>query len=64
MRLGTLLLTGAALVGPSLLAQGHASLPWERLLPLDWQVGPGPVRNEGPGGSGGLHRPPGGKAHR
>ena len=50
MRLGTLLLTGAALVGPSLLAQGHASLPWERLPPLDWQVGPGPVRNEGPGG--------------
>lgn len=37
MRLGTFLLT--ALLGPGLLAQGHPRLPWEGLLPLEWQSG-------------------------
>ena len=46
MRLGTLLLTGAALAVSSLSAQGHPSLSWERISPLDWQAGPGPVRVE------------------
>ncbi len=41
MRLGALLLIGAALAAPSLAAQGHQALPWERLPPLDWQVGSG-----------------------
>lgn len=39
MRLGTLLLTVAALSAPSLAAQGRPRLPWERLQPLDWQAG-------------------------
>jgi hypothetical protein len=47
VRLGALLLTGAAaLAAPSLAAQGHQSLPWERVSPLDWQVGSGSVRVE------------------
>ncbi len=48
MRLGTLLLTVAALAAPSLAAQGHQALAWERVSPLDWQVGSGPVRVETP----------------
>ncbi|MDP1831020.1 MAG: hypothetical protein Q8K67_03095 [Geothrix sp.] len=39
MRLGALLLTGAALTAPSLVAQGRPFLPWERMSPLDWQAG-------------------------
>ena len=38
MRLGTLLLTGAALSASSLVAQARQPLAWERLAPLDWQV--------------------------
>ena len=38
MRLGALLLTGAALTAPALSAQGHQVLPWERTLPLEWQA--------------------------
>ena len=57
MRLGTLLLTGAALAAQGLIAQGHPALSWERVSPLDWQVGPGsppantladPVASTGP----------------
>jgi hypothetical protein len=39
VRLGTLLLTGAALLASSLAAQGRKPLAWERIAPLDWQVG-------------------------
>lgn len=38
MRLGTLLLIGAALVAPCLQAQGRPRLPWEVIQPLGWQV--------------------------
>ena len=38
MRLGALLLTGAALVASALAAQGRPGLAWERQPPLDWQV--------------------------
>jgi hypothetical protein len=50
VRLGTLLLTLAALAAPSLLAQGRPPLPWEHLAPLDWQPGarPGDEPAEGP----------------
>lgn len=48
MRLGAFLLMGAALAASSLAAQGHQALPWERLAPLDWQVGSGPGRAEAP----------------
>lgn len=48
MRLGAFLLTGAALTAPPLAAQGHPTLPWERISPLDWQAGPGAVRAEKP----------------
>lgn len=48
MRLGALLLTGAALAASCLAAQGHLTLPWERLSPLDWQVGSGSGRVETP----------------
>jgi hypothetical protein len=48
VRLGALLLISAALAASSLAAQGHPALPWERLSPLDWQVGSGPVRVETP----------------
>lgn len=44
MRLGTLLLIGAALGAPGLAAQGHPVLAWERASPLDWQAGPGSTR--------------------
>lgn len=39
MRLGTFLLMAAALLTPDLAAQGRPQLPWEGLLPLDWQSG-------------------------
>lgn len=39
MRLGTLVLIGAALGGVSLAAQVRQPLPWERLAPLDWHAG-------------------------
>lgn len=39
MRLGTLLLMGAALAASHLVAQGRPSLAWEKSLPLDWQSG-------------------------
>ena len=42
MRLGTLLLTGATLLASCLAAQGRKPLPWERIAPLDWQVGTRP----------------------
>jgi hypothetical protein len=48
VRLGALLLTGAALVAPSLAAQGHPSLAWERASPLDWQAGSGSTRAQAP----------------
>jgi hypothetical protein len=48
VRLGTLLLSGAALAASSLAAQGHRSLPWERISPLDWQAGSGSTRMETP----------------
>ena len=38
MRLGALLLTGAALAAPTLAAQARPGLAWERQPPLDWQV--------------------------
>jgi hypothetical protein len=38
VRLGTFLLTAA--LAPSLVAQGHQTLPWERQPPVDWQAGP------------------------
>ncbi len=44
MRLGTLLLIGIALAAPSLAAQGHPVLAWERVQPLDWQAGPASTR--------------------
>jgi hypothetical protein len=40
VRLGTFLLTGAALLAPNLAAQGHPVLPWERIPPLNWQAWP------------------------
>ena len=46
MRLGSLFLTGAALAAPSLAAQGRPALPWEKVLPLDWQAGGGVSREE------------------
>jgi hypothetical protein len=48
VRLGTLLLTGAALAAPSLAAQGHPVLSWERVPPLDWQAGALSTRAEIP----------------
>jgi len=39
VRLGTLLLGGAALAASSLAAQGRPPLPWEKVLPLPWQSG-------------------------
>ncbi len=39
MRLGALLLGGAALAASSLAAQGRPALPWEKVLPLPWQSG-------------------------
>jgi hypothetical protein len=41
VRLGALLLTLATLAAPGLAAQGRTPLPWERVAPLDWQVGAG-----------------------
>ncbi|GLH74813.1 hypothetical protein GETHLI_33150 [Geothrix limicola] len=49
MRLGALILT-AALAAPNLAGQErsqHPSLPWEKVLPLDWQSGPAGLRAEG-----------------
>ncbi len=43
MRLGALLLTGAALLAPILAAQGRKPLAWECLAPLDWQAGGRPL---------------------
>ena len=43
MRLGALLLMGTALLAPTLAAQGRKPLAWERLAPLDWQVGARPA---------------------
>lgn len=40
MRLGALFLTGAALAGAPLAAQGRPVLPWEGVPPLAWQVEP------------------------
>jgi hypothetical protein len=48
VRLGALLLTGAALAAPNLTAQGHQTLSWERVSPLDWQAGSGSDRVETP----------------
>jgi len=48
VRLGALLLTGAAVAASSLAAQGHLSLSWERVSPLDWQAGSGSARVETP----------------
>ena len=48
MRLGTLLLTVAALAASSLAAQGHPSLPWERTPLLDWEISSGSGRVETP----------------
>ena len=48
MRLDTLLLIAAALGAPLLRAQGHQALPWERMPPLAWQVGPALAGTETP----------------
>lgn len=40
MRLGALFLTGAALTGTPLAAQGPRALPWEGVPPLAWQGEP------------------------
>jgi len=48
VRLGALLLTGAALLAPNLAAQGRKPLPWEQLAPLDWQVGARPRQDPAP----------------
>ncbi len=50
MRLGALLLSGAALAALPLAAQGHPALAWERQPPLDWQVGAASSRSETPSG--------------
>lgn len=50
MRLGALFLIGAALAAPQLAAQGRQSLPWEKLLPLDWQSGTGVAKGDLPSG--------------
>jgi hypothetical protein len=41
VRLGTFLLITPILLAPSLAAQGHPTLPWEQVPPLDWQAVPG-----------------------
>jgi hypothetical protein len=46
VRLGACFLTGAALAAPHLTAQGRPSLPWEKILPLDWQSGTGEAMGE------------------
>jgi hypothetical protein len=48
VRLGALLLTLAALAAPTLQAQGHPGLAWERVAPLDWQVLPSSYQSEAP----------------
>ena len=49
MRLVPLLLMAVALAAPTLSAQGRQTLPWEKVQPLDWQVGSDSDRADSPG---------------